>query len=59
VMIDDRALAQRAIEMLAALLVREDGDRPTTAPAPRRRGRGRSTGGKSRGGATRGTVSRK
>jgi hypothetical protein len=58
VMIDDRALDQRAIEMLAALLV-EDGDRPTTAPAPRRRGRGRSTGSKSRGGATRGTVSRK
>jgi hypothetical protein len=59
VMIDDRALDQRAIEMLAALLVREDGHRPTTAPAPRRPGRDRSTGGKSRGGATRGTVSRK
>ena len=59
VMIDDRALDQRAIEMLAALLVRENSDSPTTAPTPRQRGRGRSTGGKSRGGATRGTVSRK
>src|SRR5881409_561166 len=36
VMIDDRALDQRAIEMLAALLVRQHGDRPTAAPAPRR-----------------------
>jgi hypothetical protein len=27
-MIDDRALDQRAIEMLAALLVRQNGDRP-------------------------------
>src|SRR5438309_1892950 len=36
VLIDDRALDQRAIEMLAALLVRENGDRPTAAPAPRR-----------------------
>jgi len=36
VMIDDRALDQRAIEMLAALLVRENGDRETAAP-PRRR----------------------
>jgi DNA-binding transcriptional regulator YhcF (GntR family) len=32
VMIDDRALDQRAIEMLAALLVRENGDRPAAAP---------------------------
>ncbi len=31
VMIDDRALDQRAIEMLAALLVRQDGDRPAAA----------------------------
>jgi hypothetical protein len=37
VMIDDRALDPRAIEMLAALLVRENGDRPTAAPAPVRR----------------------
>jgi DNA-binding transcriptional regulator YhcF (GntR family) len=37
VMIDDRALDQRAIEMLAALLVRENGDRPTAAPSPVRR----------------------
>ena len=40
VMIDDRALDQRAIEMLAALLVRHNGDRPTAAPpAARRRSR--------------------
>src|SRR5437867_6334463 len=52
VMIDDRALDQRAIEMLAALLVRENGDRPTAAPAPRRLSDGR----KSREGATRATV---
>src|SRR5947208_7331732 len=32
VMIDDRALDPRAIEMLAALLVRQNGDRPTAAP---------------------------
>ncbi len=37
VMIDDRALDQRAIEMLAAVLVRENGDRPTAAPSPVRR----------------------
>src|SRR6059036_3013333 len=36
VMIDDRALDQRAIEMLAAILVRENGDGRTAAP-PRRR----------------------
>src|SRR5881296_1814584 len=36
VMIDDRALDQRAIEMLAALLVRENGDGPTEAPTPER-----------------------
>src|SRR5881397_684462 len=59
VMIDDRALDQRAIEMLAALLVRENGDTPTTAPAPRRLGRSPFIGGKSRGGAMRRTVSRK
>src|SRR6059036_23890 len=58
VMIDDRALDQRAIEMLAALLVRENGDTPTTAPAPRRLGRSPFIGGKSRGGAMRRTVSR-
>jgi GntR family transcriptional regulator len=44
VMIDDRALDPRAIEMLATLLVRQNGDRPTTAPAPRRL-RARRTGG--------------
>jgi hypothetical protein len=32
VVIDDRALDPRAIEMLAALLVRQNGDRPATAP---------------------------
>jgi DNA-binding transcriptional regulator YhcF (GntR family) len=54
VMIDDRALDQRAIEMLATLLVRENSERLTTAPAPRRR---RSVlGRKSRRGATRATV---
>jgi hypothetical protein len=39
VLIDDRALDQRAIEMLAALLVRQNGDRPA-APrlSPRRSG---------------------
>lgn len=34
VMIDDRALDQRAVEMLAAVLVREDGDEPTAASRP-------------------------
>src|SRR5213594_636112 len=52
VMIDDRALGQRAIEMLAALLVRENGDRPTVAPLPRRARNRPSTGRKSRGRAT-------
>ena len=42
VMIDDRALDQRAIEMLAAILVRENGDGPTAAP-PRRRPSPRSS----------------
>jgi hypothetical protein len=37
VMIDDRTLDPRAIEMLAALLVRQNGDRPTAAPPPVRR----------------------
>jgi DNA-binding transcriptional regulator YhcF (GntR family) len=32
VMIDDRALDSRAIEMLAAVLVRHNGDRPAAAP---------------------------
>jgi DNA-binding transcriptional regulator YhcF (GntR family) len=35
--IDDRALDPRAIEMLAAVLVQQDGDRVIAAPAPRRR----------------------
>jgi GntR family transcriptional regulator len=33
VMIDDRALDQRAIEMLAALVVRQNGDRPAFDPS--------------------------
>ncbi len=37
VIIDDRALDQRAIEMLAALLVRQNGDRPMAPPPVRRR----------------------
>src|SRR5947209_4905320 len=52
VLIDDRALDPRAIEMLATLLVQQNGDRPTAAPAPRRLSDGR----KSREGATRATV---
>jgi hypothetical protein len=55
-MIDDRALDQRAIEMLATLLVRQNGDRPTADSAPMQP-RSRPFGGrKSRGGATRATV---
>jgi GntR family transcriptional regulator len=38
VMIDDRALDQRAIEMLAALLVRENGHRPAGAARAARNG---------------------
>src|SRR5256885_770008 len=61
VMIDDRALDQRAIEMLAALLVRENGDRPA-GPAPRAR-RGLSprpsNGRERRRGAARATTQRK
>jgi len=52
VLIDDRALDPRAIEMLATLLVQQNGDRPTAAPVPRRRTAGR----KSPEGATRATV---
>jgi hypothetical protein len=61
VMIDDRALDPRAIEMLAAILVRQNGDRPTAAQPPAQRrlsprpsGR-RSTPGR----ATRQTVQKK
>jgi hypothetical protein len=56
VMIDDRALDQRAIEMLATLLVQQNGDRPTAAPAPRRLRSRRSGRNTSRQGATRATV---
>src|SRR5437667_1123426 len=38
VIIDDRALDQRAIEMLAALLVRQNGDRPVAAAPAGRKG---------------------
>jgi GntR family transcriptional regulator len=37
VIIDDRALDPRAIETLAAILVRQNGGRPATAPPPIRR----------------------
>src|SRR5439155_1537879 len=58
VMIDDRALDQRAIEMLAALLVRKNGDRPAAAAPARQRGLSSrpSNGRKRRRGATRATV---
>jgi hypothetical protein len=58
VMIDDRALDPRAIEMLAALLVRPNGDRPAAAP-PADQGRlsPRQLNGRTRPrGATRATV---
>jgi DNA-binding transcriptional regulator YhcF (GntR family) len=38
VLIDDRALDPRAIEMLAALVVQRDGDKPESGPPPGRRG---------------------
>ncbi len=38
VMIDDRALDQRAVEMLAALLVQQNGDRPAAAASAGQRG---------------------
>src|SRR5437899_1570552 len=58
VMIDDRALDQRAIEMLAALLVRQNGDRPAAAAPARQRGLSSRpfNGRKRRRGATRATV---
>jgi len=34
VIIDDRALNQRAIQMLGAILAQQDGDRPTATPPP-------------------------
>jgi GntR family transcriptional regulator len=58
-MIDDRALDQRAIEMLAALLVRENGDRGTAAPPRRQLSPRPSIGRKPRAGVTRATVSGK
>jgi len=61
VMIDDRALDQRAIEMLAALLVRENGDRPAGAARAARRGLSPrpSNGRERRRGAARATTQRK
>src|SRR6059036_3814055 len=56
VMIDDRALDQRAIEMLATLLVQQNGDGATAAPAPRRLRSRRSSRNTSRQGAARATV---
>jgi len=58
VMIDDRALDPRAIEMLAALIVRQNGDRPTAAPpAGQRRVSPRPSNGRQRRrGVTRDTV---
>jgi GntR family transcriptional regulator len=58
VIVDDRALDQRAIEMLAALLVRQNGDRPVEAASPGERGLSPRpfTGRKRRGGATQTTV---
>src|SRR5437773_9161189 len=58
VMIDDRALDRRAIEMLAALLVRQNGDRPAAAPpaGQRRLSPRASSGRKRRRGGTRATV---
>jgi GntR family transcriptional regulator len=58
VLIDDRALDPRAIEMLSAILVRQNGARPEAAPssAPRR-GSPRLSGGRTkRGDTTRTTV---
>jgi hypothetical protein len=40
VILDDRALNQRAIQMLGAILARHDGDRPTATPPLARRGLG-------------------
>jgi len=58
VMIDDRALDQRAIEMLATLLVRQNGDRLAAATPARQTGLSSrpSNGRKRRRGATRATV---
>jgi DNA-binding transcriptional regulator YhcF (GntR family) len=60
VIIDDRALDQRAIEMLAALLVRENGDRPAGAARAARRGLSPrpSNGRERRRGAARATMQR-
>jgi len=60
VMIDDRALDQRAIEMLAALLVRGNGDRPAGAARAARRGLSPrpSNGRERRRGAVRATTQR-
>jgi GntR family transcriptional regulator len=50
VLIDDRALDPRAVEMLATILVRQNGDRPPAAagPNPRRSGAGRIAAGATR-----------
>jgi GntR family transcriptional regulator len=56
VMIDDRALDPRAIEMLAALLVRENGDGPTAASPRTRPSRRQSIERRSRRGTSRATA---
>jgi DNA-binding transcriptional regulator YhcF (GntR family) len=58
VLIDDRAVDQRAVQMLAALLVQQNGNMPAAAPpAGQRRLNPRpSSGRKQRGGAARATV---
>jgi hypothetical protein len=55
VIIDDRALNQRAIQMLGAILAQQDADRPTAAPSLARNWAGpRSSRGVPRQGAPRG-----
>ncbi len=59
VIIDDRALNQRAIQMLAAILAQHDGDRPTGTPPPAPRGLSpRSFRGTPRHGAPRGETAK-
>jgi hypothetical protein len=53
VIIDDRALNQRAIQMLGAILAQQDGDRPTVSPVARRWAGPRSSRGVPRQGAPR------
>jgi GntR family transcriptional regulator len=60
VLSDDRALDPRAIEMLAALMVQRDGDKPDSRPAPdRRRARPPTRSGNARVGAQKTRASRR